>query len=541
MKEKLKRVNFSDSDRGFYNIFCSSSIRATFLLLAVQLVFANGGIIPPKNSSVPINDSASDDVFFTLELAKPQLSFVFSNGVVHSTKGYVGSENKDVNESDENSVENLINNIKNKLDLLKKKLGGKGSLSKGAKNVLIDDCIEDILKEQFEEAQKKLIQIDNDNDIVDITKKAYKNQEPNFDAVLKFGDYLYSEKNSFLIYSTLNSEIEKNQQNITRQLVKLAKSLREKFIDAPCSAPELKKKASDIEKNSITKIKEIASEKLKASILQGNYHTTQALSNQILELGYALYDEIMTKVMHNVYGKITTEQLLNDISKYESIDQKFVSYASVLDEMHNSEQLNNNSALFKLAYHIKNEISSLSNRSKPTNKYELLKSQLPASVKSAVFSSEICLKNVHMNEYVYAAGFYHNNDSAIGRSLFTWIPGGRGSSGRDQSKWTLIHTNDDVFRLKNAEFPNDYLFASDIELYPSKRITFTHPVSEPLTNNYLWKIIPQGDNVYLKNVQYSDYLLADVKEKKDNDRRYVFTSKPAKITSEYEWKIESCW
>lgn len=434
--------------------------------------------------------------------------------------------------------------MKNELDLIQNKLEEKGLLSEEVKNHLfsVDECVKDILAQRFGEAQRKLILINDDNEVINVVKNVYNNLEDNFDIVIKLADYVNDEKTSFLIYSTLNGEMEKNRQNSTLRLAKIVKDLRRKFIDLDNISLDIKKEATKKESSIISRIKEVAVIELEASSLQYNHSSTKELADELLDLNYDLLADTITRFIHNVYSKIGTDKLVYHIRDYESIEQRILSFVALFNELENSKQLDGNPALLRLVKYLSKEERNVDNYSKPTNiktEYQTLKNKLPKSIKNVVYSPSVCIKNVFLNEYLYAADFYHNNDSAVGRYLFTWVPGGRGNYGLHQSLWSFNgdYINGD-FYLKNAQFSH-YAFASDVEVGPKKRLAFATILKDPV-QLFSWVIIPQGDNVYLKNFQLSEYLVTDGSTKRDPERRFVYTEKLDKPTPEAEWKIETC-
>lgn len=442
-------------------------------------------------------------------------------------------ENKNDAKRDPQTVTNLISNMKNELDLLSQKLEDKGLLSEEASNRISGECN---VQKRLGDVRQKLIRIDDSKEVIRVVKALYNNQESNFDMVFRFGDFVDNDETTFLIYSTLYSEMEKNKHNSVIRLKKLASDMREKFAESSCSSADVKAEAIKKVNSLVTKSKEVAAQQLQACLLQGNSSLVPDLLDSIFDFGFEPWQEVLTQVVHDVYTKVGAGKLLTYISNCKNIEQRVPGYIAVFNEMEDLKQLDENPALLKLAYYLKNEKFAIDNYSKPTDiktKYDILKSRIPESIANVAFSPEVCIKNVALfQEYMYATVFFHNNDSDVGRYIFTWIPGGRGNSGLDQSKWSLIHLNDDTFYLKNAEF-SDYLYASDIEL------ALTHGLRAPL-NSFAWKIIPHGSNVYLKNVRYSEYLFVDESLKRDNDRRFVLLDKSRKIRPEAEWKIESC-
>ncbi len=206
--------------------------------------------------------------------------------------------------------------------------------------------------------------------------------------------------------------------------------------------------------------------------------------------------------------------------------------------------LNDNTVL-KLAYCIKGVMEKTNNNVSPG--LEKLKNKLPESVKNAVFSSAVCIKNVEYGRYLYSPNndcMYHlNNCDRDRRYVFTWPSNGRGG----KFKWKIEPNGDNVY-LKNVKYgrylysPNNNCMYHLNNCDSNRRYAFTWP-SNGKGGQFKWKIEPNGDNVYLKNVEYGRYLYSPNNDKMyrfDSGRRYVFTWPSNGKGGQFKWKIEDC-
>ncbi|GFS84709.1 ankyrin-3 [Nephila pilipes] len=180
------------------------------------------------------------------------------------------------------------------------------------------------------------------------------------------------------------------------------------------------------------------------------------------------YDNLLLTAVHN-----------GDISKVTAL----------LNKGANIEPKGTKNAEFRLAHYVKKimEMSNYHNvHSEKKSELERIKEELPESVKNVVFSSKVCIKSVHNNEYLYAASDYFNYNWNR-RRVFTWKPGNK------------------------------------------------------LEGQGGWKLEPEGDNIYIKSTRFNEYLCAAGNYYSyDSDRRRVFTWRPGGKNSQSKWKIEDC-
>ncbi|QMV46176.1 hypothetical protein HC358_03815 [Wolbachia pipientis] len=297
-------------------------------------------------------------------------------------------------------------------------------------------------------------------------------------------------------------------------------------------------------------VKSIVKKDLEDSILNNSPLATST-TNGICNLDKKLCGEAMKEAVNGVYEKVDTKKMLRLIHDCSSITQSVQGYVAVFDAMQRKNDLNNN-AVFKLAYYVKEIMEKDNCRSlhpEERSNLEELKSKLPESVKNVVFSSEVCIKNVKFNEYLYAVDFESNRELKLStsdenrRQVFTWGAGEKPTEhGIQQGLWEIGLDGYNLY-IKNVGYHGEYLYAALDSLNYDKvrRKVFTW-TPQTKDSQSAWKAEPYGDNVYIMNVKQNEYLYAAEFKRSDNDgrRRHVFTWIPQTKDSQFVWKVEDC-
>ncbi len=297
-------------------------------------------------------------------------------------------------------------------------------------------------------------------------------------------------------------------------------------------------------------VKSIIKMDLENSMLS-NSPLTNSLTNGICNLDKKLCGEAMKEAVNDVYEKVDTKKMLRFIHDCSSITQSVQGYVAVFDAMQKKSDLNNN-AVFKLAYYVK-EIMEKDNcrslRPEERSHLEELKSKLPESVKNVVFSSKVCIKNVKFNEYLYAVDFESNRELKLSaddtnrRQVFTWGPGTKPTEhGIQQGLWKIEPDGYNLY-IKNVGYHSEYLYAAlDSLNYDEARRRVFAWTPKTKDSQSVWKVEPYGDNVYIMNIKQNEYLYATDFKRNDADekRRYVFTWIPQTKDSQFVWKVEDC-
>ncbi|WP_341816160.1 ankyrin repeat domain-containing protein [Wolbachia endosymbiont (group B) of Elophila nymphaeata] len=255
-----------------------------------------------------------------------------------------------------------------------------------------------------------------------------------------------------------------------------------------------------------------------------------------------MFNEAIKEAVNDTYAGVGIEGILRFIRSHHYIGQFIPGYIAAFDKIPK-----NDGAMFKLAYSIRETMTTPSVNSEEKSDLEKLKNKLPESVRNAVFSSEICIKNVEYGRYLYSPNndcMYHlNKCDRDRRYVFTWPSNGNS----DQFKWKVELNGDNVY-LKNVEYgrylysPNDDCTYHLNDCDRGRRYAFTWP-SNSNSDKFKWKVEPNGDNVYLKNVEYGRYLYSPNSASTfqvDNNRRYVFTWPSNEEGGQFKWKIENC-
>ncbi|WP_264705646.1 ankyrin repeat domain-containing protein [Wolbachia endosymbiont (group A) of Gymnosoma rotundatum] len=321
------------------------------------------------------------------------------------------------------------------------------------------------------------------------------------------------------------------------KIMGVIEGVKNEIINQADTAPNVKRWAEFFVEKLRYSIKSVAKEKLKDGMLHNSYSSVNELANEIYKSDGKLFDDIIKGVINDVYGRVDTKEILSYVRSHNNAGQRISGYVAVFDAMQRNDDLNN-SAIFKLAYSIKeamsfDKYSSLDSGRK--SELERLKNKLPESLRNAVFSSKVCIKNIYQNEYLYAANSCFNYDSNR-RRVFTWILKGALT---DKFKWK-IKLDGDNFNIVNAEFNENLYAASDYFNYDNdRRMVFTW-VSGGGVARDVWMIKPDGNNCSIMNVKLKEHLYAADYSKYDKDRRSVFTWIPGGKVTQGVWKIEDC-
>ncbi|WP_341811169.1 ankyrin repeat domain-containing protein [Wolbachia endosymbiont (group A) of Oxytorus armatus] len=289
-------------------------------------------------------------------------------------------------------------------------------------------------------------------------------------------------------------------------------------------------------------IKSEAKRVLKDGMLNGRSASTIELLDEVYNFDEKLFDRAIKEAVNDTYSSVGIEGILKFIASHNYIGQFISGYIAVFDKIPEDD-----GAMFKLAYSIRETMKMPRVNSEEKSDLEKLKNKLPESVSNAVFSSEVCIKNVEYGRYLYSPNndcMYHlNNCDRDRRYVFTWPSNGNS----DQFKWKVELNGDNVY-LKNVEYgrylysPNDDCTYHLNDCDRGRRYAFTWP-SNSNSDQFKWKVEPNGDNVYLKNVEYGRYLYSPNSASTfqvDNNRRYVFTWPSNEEGGQFKWKIENC-
>ncbi|WP_264686029.1 MULTISPECIES: ankyrin repeat domain-containing protein [unclassified Wolbachia] len=328
-----------------------------------------------------------------------------------------------------------------------------------------------------------------------------------------------------------------DRNNDPYKMMETVKVLKKEIINQAETVPNVKRWAEFFVEKLKYSIKNVVKEKLKDGMLHDRYGSVNTLANDIYNFDQRLFNNTIKGVINDVYRKVDTKKILSCVESHNDVSQRILGYVAVFNAMQRNNDLNN-SAVFKLAYYVKEAIEMKNYpdvHQEERSNLEKLKSRLPESVRNAVFSSKVCIKNIYQGEYLYAANKCFNYDTDR-RMAFTWTPK---NEKNDKFRWN-IKPDGDNFYIVNVAFNETLYAASNYFNYDNdRRMAFTWIPGEQVTQG-VWKIEPNGDKCNIRNVKHNEYLYAADYAKYDKDRRRVFTWIPGGKVMQGVWKIEDC-
>ncbi|WP_265039233.1 ankyrin repeat domain-containing protein [Wolbachia endosymbiont (group A) of Yponomeuta plumbellus] len=356
--------------------------------------------------------------------------------------------------------------------------------------------------------------------------------------------YLAAYNNDSGVIELLCNRI-KTKSNDASKMIKQVGFLKKEVVNQANIPSNAKRLVESCISSLRDSIKSAAKKVLKEGILHSRSASTIELIDKVYNFDERLFNEAIKEAVNDTYAGVGIEGILRFIRSHHYIGRFIPGYIAAFDKIPK-----NDGAMFKLAYSIRETMTTPSVNSEEKSDLEKLKNKLPESVRNAVFSSEICIKNVEYGRYLYSPNndcMYHlNKCDRDRRYVFTWPSNGNS----DQFKWKVELNGDNVY-LKNVEYgrylysPNDDCTYHLNDCDRGRRYAFTWP-SNSNSDKFKWKVEPNGDNVYLKNVEYGRYLYSPNNDcmyhlnKCDRDRRYVFTWPSNEEGGQFKWKIENC-
>ncbi|WP_419198881.1 ankyrin repeat domain-containing protein [Wolbachia endosymbiont of Rhagoletis cingulata] len=345
--------------------------------------------------------------------------------------------------------------------------------------------------------------------------------------------YLAAYNNDSGVIELLCNRI-KTKSNDAFKMIKQVEFLKKEVVDQ-ANIPSNAKRSVEFCISSLRgSIKSSAKKVLKDGMLHSRSASTIEPIDKVYNFDERLFNEAIKEAVNDTYAGVGIEGILKFIGSHNYIGQFIPGYIAVFDKIPE-----NDGAIFKLAYSIRETMKMPRVNSEEKSDLEKLKNKLPESVRNAVFSSEVCIKNVEYGRYLYSPNDYSKFQfDSDRRYVFTW-PSMVGKDG----KWKVELDGDNVC-LKNVKYgrylysPNDY---SKFQFDSDRRYVFTWP--SMVGKDGKWKVELDGDNVYLKNVKYGRYLYSPNSASTfqvNNNRRYVFTWPSNEEGGQFKWKIENC-
>ncbi|MFP3016488.1 MAG: ankyrin repeat domain-containing protein [Wolbachia sp.] len=344
--------------------------------------------------------------------------------------------------------------------------------------------------------------------------------------------YLAAYNNDSGVIELLCSRI-KTKSNDAFKMIKQVGFLKKEVVNQANIPSNAKRLVESCISSLRDSIKSAAKKVLKEGILHSRSASTIELIDKVYNFDERLFNEAIKEAVNDTYAGVGIGGILRFIRSHHYIGQFIPGYIAAFDKIPK-----NDGATFKLAYYIK-ETMEMGDYSKVSlekrSDLERLKNKLPESVRNAVFSSEVCIKNVEYSEYLYAAS-YAPYDSER-RRVFTGISGGRVKA----DEWK-IENSGNGFYIKNI-VRGEYLYAAkDYFNYDNdRRRVFTWIPRDVKNDKFKWEIKPDGNNVYIKNIEHQEYLYAASDYfNYDNSRRQVFTWIQGHRVLQDKWSIKNC-
>ncbi|QJT94995.2 ankyrin repeat domain-containing protein, partial [Wolbachia endosymbiont of Diaphorina citri] len=153
----------------------------------------------------------------------------------------------------------------------------------------------------------------------------------------------------FFLERNMGIEVKNNDPY---KMIEIIKVLKKEIINQVETTPNVKRWAEFFVEKLRYSIKNVAQEKLKDGMLHDRYSSVNNLADEIYNSDGKLFDDIIKKVINDVYGKVDTKKILSFIRGHGYIGQLISGYVAVFDTMQRNNDLNNGEVL-KLAYYIK--------------------------------------------------------------------------------------------------------------------------------------------------------------------------------------------
>ncbi|XP_065208148.1 uncharacterized protein LOC135836984 [Planococcus citri] len=283
-----------------------------------------------------------------------------------------------------------------------------------------------------------------------------------------------------------------------------------------------------------------------AFLNDNSWEMVKQLTNVINGSSVKYVDNVYTKVIEKVFGKMDTVEILRKAkTNLKCLDECVSIHRAVFNQLQSNGDLFGNSTI-SLTRYIKATMDDADYKNTHPDmqtRHKEIKDKLPKSVRNAVFSSSVCVKNTNYNEFFYPSGLSNDTNSNDLHIVSTLINGDGGSAAIFKWKVSFLD-NTTNFNLTN-EALNEYLYSSNnVVGVGYRRKIFTKKLSSDTVTgvNGSWRFEVNGDGVFIINVDRNEYLFADDK-RKAMSKREVFTS--TKVTSgavpaNSGWDIVDC-
>ncbi|XP_065208145.1 uncharacterized protein LOC135836981 [Planococcus citri] len=407
-------------------------------------------------------------------------------------------------------------------------------------SILRNDIVRNVQSRRFSDAEQQLQYFD---DYKYLGSQVYNGSINNFDLLQNFGSSVKDYQHRFNVYNALYNEMKSNGHKDISKLLQLSESLQKGIssLSNVNNTVETQTLISTLwNENQDAAIEPISN----AFLNDSSWEMVKQLTNVINGSSVKYVDNVYTKVIEKVFEKMDTVEILRKAkANLKCLDECVSIHRAVFDQLQSNGDLFGNSTI-SLTRYIKATMDDADYKNTHPDmqtRHKQIKDKLPKSVRNAVFSSLVCVKNTKYNEFFYASGLSNETNSEGLHNVSTLINGDGGSPANFKWKVSFLGSSTN-FNLTN-EALNEYLYSSDnFEGY--RRKVFTKKLSSDTATgvNGSWRFEVNGDGVFIINVDRNEYLFADEKRKAMSQRE-VFTSinvTSGAVPADSRWDIVDC-
>ncbi|XP_065208147.1 uncharacterized protein LOC135836983 [Planococcus citri] len=323
------------------------------------------------------------------------------------------------------------------------------------KTILPNNIVVNIQSRQFSVAEEQLQFIE---DYKHIASQVYNGSINNFDLLLNFGNDVKDHKHRFNVYNALYNEMKSNGHKDISKLLQLSESLQ-KGISSPWNNDNIVETQSLIstiwDENQDAAIEPISN----AFLNDSSWEMVKQLTNVINGSSVKYVDKVYTKVIEKIFGKMDTVEILRKAkANLKCLDECVSIHRAVFNQLQSNGDLFGNSTI-SLTRYIKATMDDADYKNTHPDmqtRHKEIKDKLPKSVRNAVFSSSVCVKNTKYNEFFYPSGLSNDTNSNDLHIVSTLINGDGGSAAIFKWKVSFLD-NSTNFNLTN-EALNEYFY-----------------------------------------------------------------------------------
>lgn len=389
------------------------------------------------------------------------------------------------------------------------------------------ECIKNIQNREFSAAAEKLELLkQNGASTADIVNQVYGGIIENVRLLNDFGKSISDIRLAMLVYGPLVDTLSRNTVNShIYDFIDLFKSVENKFGFIPIQLLLGQNARETLAvKFKLRKVIKQAGSNILKDVMLNNTITTE-LNNAMFTIDSDLFFETISDAMEHLYDRMDTKKMFDYLRKFESLSQALDGYRALFYALKNG---NNGDLHTEWIVELAFDIVELRKRDNYANvdsnikdRFERLKEDLPKSLSALAFSrdSNVCLKNVENQEYLYASSIEDNKDR---RKVFT------SSIKYCTASWTIKRVGGHL-SITNVN-KNEHLYVS---VYFNYRM-FTYIANGNVFQNK-WKIIPHPSGVRIMNLVYDGISIAAIGDSKVNGVKQDEIRNQNGI-----WEVEEC-